>query len=422
MDMKKLNNFFLNSFLYKKVYDEYNDSLGKLWDIYVTTEDGYPKAIGYKIKKNGEMFNFEFRSIEFCEGENEFLVKVRDAKEIIPRSFSYLLSKHLLDKQIVDINGKKLVRVNDLRMGEIAGELRVLAVDTGALALGRRAGVEGLVRRVFSLMHKEANDSLIMWESVESLEMVNDNLQLSIPYQKLSTLHPADLADILEEMDVNYRKKVFESLDENLAADTLEEIQPEIQRNLIESISETKAAEVFESMPNDEIADILDEVDEETAEKLLMSMEKEDAEEVRVLMKYEDETVGSIMNKDFISFNINITTQETIELLRELKPDDEVAYYIYIVDEEEKLQGVVSLRDLVVSDPGSKLRDIMDKSVIKVKDDESMEESMELAVKYGLLSLPVVDEEDKLCGIVIMTDIIDEVFIPNWKRKTKKIS
>jgi CBS domain-containing protein/sporulation protein YlmC with PRC-barrel domain len=422
MNMKKLTNFFLNSFLYKKVYDEYDDSLGKLWDVYVTTEDGYPRAIGYKIKKNGEMLNCEFRSIEFCEGDKGFFVKVRDAKEIIPRSFSYLLSKHLLDKQIVDINGKKLVRVNDLRMGEIAGELRVLAVDTGVLALGRRAGVEGLVRRAFSIMHKEVNDSLIMWESVESLEMVNDNLKLSVPYQKLSTLHPADLADILEEMDVDYRNKVFESLDENLAADTLEEIEPEIQRDLIESISETKAAEVFESMPNDEIADILDEVDEETAEKLLMSMEKEDAEEVRVLMKYGDETVGSIMNKDFISFNIDITTQETIELLRELKPDDEVAYYIYIVDEEEKLQGVVSLRDLVVSAPDNKLRDIMDKSVIKVKDDESMDESMELAVKYGLLSLPVVDDEDKLCGIVIMTDIIDEVFIPNWKRRTKKIS
>jgi Mg/Co/Ni transporter MgtE len=230
------------------------------------------------------------------------------------------------------------------------------------------------------------------------------------------------LADILEEMDENYRNKVFESLDENLAADTLEEIEPEIQRDLIESMSETKAAEVLESMPNDEIADILDEVDEETAEKLLMSMEKEDAEEVRVLMKYEDETAGSIMNKDFISFNVNITTQETIELLRELKPDDEVAYYIYIVDEEEKLQGLVSLRDLVVSPPDSKLKDIMDTNVIKVKDDDSMDESIELAVKYDLLSLPVVDDEEKLCGIVIMTDIIDEIFLPSWRRRTKKVS
>jgi CBS domain-containing protein/flagellar motility protein MotE (MotC chaperone) len=393
-----------------------------LWDIYVTTEEGYPRAIGYKIKKDGEIFNYEFRNIDFCEdGRNNF-IKIKDPKEIIARDFSYLLSKHLLDKQIVDINGKKLVRVNDLRMGEIAGEIRVLAVDTGVLALGRRAKLEGLVRWLYKFIHKEITDSLIMWESVESLEMVNDNLKLSVPYQKLSKLHPADLADILEDMDVDYRAKVFESLDENLAADTLEEIEPEIQKDLLESLSESKVAEVFDSMPNDEIADILEEVDEETAEKLLMSMEKEDADEVRTLMEYEHETVGSIMNKDFISFNVNITSQETIDLLREIKPDDEVVYYIYIVDENEKLQGVVSLRDLVVSEPDSKLKDIMDKNVIKVNDDESMDESIELAVKYDLLSLPVVDEEDKLCGIVIMTDIIDEVFVPNWRRRSKKNS
>lgn len=420
--MKKLTSFFLSSILYKKVFDEYGDCIGKLWDIYVTTEDGYPRAIGYKIKKDGEMFNYEFRNIDFYEDGSTTLIKVKDAKEIIARSFSYLLSKHLLDKQIVDINGKKLVRVNDLRIGEIAGELRVLAVDTGVLALGRRIGAEGLVKGLFTLMHKEVSDSLIMWESVESLEMVNDNLKLSVPYQKLSKLHPADLADILEEMDVNYRAKVFESLDENLAADTLEEIEPEIQKDLLESLSEAKVAEVFDSMPNDEIADILEEVDEEIAEKLLMSMEKEDADEVRVLMEYEDETVGSIMNKDFIAFNINITTQETIELLRELKPDDEVAYYIYIVDEEEKLQGVVSLRDLVISSPDSKLKDIMDKNVVKIDDDERIDESIELAVKYDLLSLPVVDEEDKLCGIVIMSDIIDEVFLPTWRRRARKVS
>lgn len=419
--MKRLTNFFLSSFLYKKVFDEYGDVIGKLWDIYVSTEDGHPRAIGYKIKKDGEILNYEFRSLDFIEDDNKYYIKVRDAKEIIPRSFSYLLSKHLLDKQIVDIDGKKLVRVNDLRIGEIAGELRVLAVDTGVLALGRRIGMERLVKAFYKFFHKEVHDSLIIWENVESLEMVNDNLKLSVPYQKLSKLHPADLADILEDMDVNYRTKVFESLDENLAADTLEEIEPEIQKDLLESMSQSKAAEVFDSMPNDEIADILDEVDEETAEKILMSMEKEDAEEVRELMEYEDEAVGSIMNKDFIAFNVDISAQETIELLRELKPDDEVAYYIYIVDDSEKLQGVVSLRDLVVASPESKLKDIMDKSVIRVKDSETIDESIEIAVKYDLLSLPVIDEEEKLCGIVIMRDIIDEVLLPSWRRKTKKV-
>jgi len=419
--MKKLSSFFLCKVLYKKVYDEYGDYIGKLWDIYVTTEDGHPRAIGYKVKKDGEMFNFEFRNISFCEEDNKFFIKVRDAKEIIPRTYSYLLSKHLLDKQIVDINGKKMVRVNDLRMAEMSGELRVIAVDTGVMALARRLGMEGFARDMYKLMNRKPADSLIMWDNVESLEMVNDNLKLAVPYQKLSKLHPADLADILEDMDSIYRNKVFESLEQNLAADTLEEIDPEIQADILEGISQTKAVEVLDSMPNDEIADILDEVDEETAEQILMNMEKEDADEVRELMNYEDEAVGSIMNTDFIAFNVNITSGETIELLRELKPDDEVAYYIYIMDEQEKLQGVVSLRNLVISTPDSKLKDIMDSGVIKIRDNEPIDEAIELAVKYDLLSLPVVDNEEKLCGIVIMSDIIDEVLLPTWRRRFKKV-
>jgi len=419
--MKKLSSFFLCRVLYKKVYDEYGDYIGKLWDMYVTTEDGHPRTIGYKVKKDGEMFNFEFRNISFCEEDNKVFIKVRDAKEIIPRTYSYLLSKHLLDKQIVDINGKKMVRVNDLRMAEMSGELRVIAVDTGVIALARRLGIEKFARDMYKLMNRKPSDSLIIWDNVESLEMVNDNLKLAVPYQKLSKLHPADLADILEDMDSIYRNKVFESLEQNLAADTLEEIDPEIQADILEGISQTKAVEVLDSMPNDEIADILDEVDEETAEQILMNMEKEDADEVRELMNYEDEAVGSIMNTDFIAFNVNITSGETIELLRELKPDDEVAYYIYIMDEEEKLQGVVSLRNLVISTPDSKLKDIMDPGVIKIRDNELIDEAIELAVKYDLLSLPVVDSEEKLCGIVIMSDIIDEVLLPTWRRRFKKV-
>lgn len=419
--MKKLTSFFLSKVLYKKVYDEDNDCIGKIWDIYVTTEDNFPRAIGYKIKKNGEMFNYEFKNIEFIEDGEKVAIKIRGGREIIPRTYSYLLSKHLLDKQIVDINGKKLVRVNDLRMAEMAGELKVVAVDTGVLALSRRLGVEGLVKGFLGFINKKTEDSIIFWDNVESLEMVNDNLKLAVPYKKLSKLHPADLADILEDMDVNYRKKVFESLDEDFAADILEEIEPDIQADILENLSHDKRAEVLDSMPNDEIADILDEVDEETAERILMNMEKDDAEEVRSLMNYKDETVGSVMNKDFISFNINITIEETIALLRETKPEEEVLHYIYIVDEYEKLRGIVPLRDLIISDVKTKLMDIMYDKVISVKDSDSLDEAIEASVKYNLITLPVVDSEEKLCGIVIMNDLIDDVLLPSWKRRFKKV-
>jgi CBS domain-containing protein/sporulation protein YlmC with PRC-barrel domain len=419
--MKKINSLFLSNILHRKVYDEFGDCIGKLNDIYVTTVDGYPRVIGYKLKKGGEVFNNEFRTIEFSEDNSKISINVKGVKDILPRTYSYLLSKNLLGKQIIDVNGKKVVRVNDLKMARIAGEIRVVAVDTGVCALGRRFGVDSIINAVYGMIKKSPSDYMIMWDDVESLEMVDDGLKLSVPYKKLSKMHPADLADILEDMDSEQRNKIFESLDDNLAADTLEEIEPEIQADILQTLSQEKASEVLEAMPNDEIADILDEVDEETAEKLLMHMEQGDAKEVRELMGYEDKTVGSIMNTDFIAFNINITTQETIELLREIKPDDEVIYYIYITDEEEGLQGEVSLRDIIVSDPSVKLKDIMSESPIKVRVDEKLEDTIELAMKYNLLSLPVVDDEDKMRGIVIIHDIMDDYFTSNKKRRNKKM-
>lgn len=418
--MKKLSSFYLNKFLYKKVYDEDNEVIGKLWDIYAVATDTYPRIIGYQIKKGNELANCEFRGIDFYEDNNKPLIKVHGEREIIVQKYSYLLSKHLLGKNIVDINGKKLVKVNDLRIAELAGEYRVIAVDTGIVSFARRYGAEKVAERIIRLFKQKPEDTLIMWDNVESLEMVNNNLKLSVPYKKLSKLHPADIADILQDMDINYRKMVFESLDEDLAADTFEEIEPDYQADLLENISESKMEEILDNMPNDEIADMLEDLDEETAEKILLNLEKEDADEIRALMQYEDEVVGSIMNKDFISFNMNITAKETIDLIRDMKPDDEVSHYIYMVDEDEKVIGVLSLLDLIMAGDETTLKEIIVEDVITVRDTDKIDKAIDLAIKYKFLSLPVIDKEDKLCGIIIMNDIIEEVFVPVWNRSFRK--
>ena len=419
--MERISEFFLSEILNQKVYDEFDDNIGKVFDIYVTTEQGYPRVIGYKIKKNSEIFNYEFRNIEICKGDKGITVRVRGVKDIIPRKFTYLLSKHLLNKQIVDVNGKKVVKVNDLTMNKIGGEIRIVAVESGIIAFARKYKLDSIIRVFYDILGKKPRDNSITWESVQSLEMVDDSLKLTEPYGKLTKLHPADLADILEGLDTEARNKIFESLDKDLAADTLEELQSEIQADILSTINNTRAQEILDEMPNDEIANILDEMKEADAEKILINFNKDDEKEIRGLMDYEDEVVGSIMNKDFISFNVNITASETIEILRELQPEDEVIHYIYIVDEDKKLQGVISLRNLVLSAPTQKLKDIMDDTVTKVKDCQDIEDAIELALKYDLISLPVVDEEEKLCGIVIMNDIIEELLSPRWKRKLKKI-
>ncbi|EKQ58165.1 MULTISPECIES: CBS domain-containing protein [unclassified Clostridium] len=415
--MMELSTLLYSNILEKKVYDEFGDVLGTLRDVYVTTEDGYPRVIGYKLKKDGNTFHYEFRYIEFTHKEGKFKIKTRGSKEILPMRYSYLLSENLLDKKIVDINGKQVVRVNDLRIAKIAGEYRVIGVETGPLARYRRLKISGIMKFFYKIMRKSLEDKVLRWDDVESLEMVDNNLKLAVPYKKLSTLHPADLADILENLDTNSRKQVLESLDEDLAADTLEEIDSEYKGTIIKELSDSKAVEVLENMPNDEIADLLDDLDEEEREKILINLEKEDADEVKQLLQYEDETVGSIMNKEFISVNLDITVGDIIDILKEMKPDEEVIYYIYITDEEDHIQGLVPLKDLIIYDMNVKIKEIMDEVVSHVRHDNNISEAIEIAAKYDLNAVPVVDEYEKLVGIVIIHDLIDEFLYPLWKKK-----
>lgn len=418
--MKKLSVFLYTNILGRKIFDEFDESLGELKDIYVTTEDGYPRVIGYKVKRDGSTFHYEFRSINFYQQENRIKIVTRGSKEILPRTYSYLLSEHLLDKKIVDINGKQVVRVDDLRIAEIAGEYRVIAVETGPLARFRRMNCAKLGSFIYKILRKDYDDRVLMWDDVESLEMVNNNLQIAVPYKKLSTLHPADLADILENLDASSRKQIFESLDEDLAADTLEEIEPEYKGSIIKDLSETKAAELLENMPNDEIADILDDLDDEEREKILINLEKEDAEEVKELLRYEDEAVGSIMSTDFISFNLDITIGEIIDILREMEePEEDELYRIYITDEEDRILGSINPSDLILNKPDVKVKDIMSENIEVIRHDVNVDEAIELAAKYDLLAIPVIDEEDKLIGAVNTHDLIDEILYPLWKKKIR---
>ncbi len=223
-------------------------------------------------------------------------------------------------------------------------------------------------------------------------------------------------------MNDSYRKLVFESLDDDLAADTFEEIDLEVKTEMLEEMTSSKKAEIIYNMSKDEAADILAQMKEEEVEQILSIMEERDAKDIRKLMGYKEETAGSIMNKDFISFNVNITAEETIDLLREIKPKDEEAYYIYIVDEKEQLKGAISLTDLIICTPGAKLKDIMDKDIVKVKDTDHINEAVELAIKYDLLSIPVIEGENKLCGTISIDDIIEDVFAPMWRKKVKIVA
>lgn len=411
-----MNSFYLSRILGNKILTSNHQVIGKIKDFAVNNDLRNPKVIGVKVKTNEGIRYLDWNNVNVSKEKGQYVLVCTELKDIDVNNIM-LLGSHVLDRQIIDVNGRKVVRVNDIRLANLTSGLFVVAVDIGTEGILRRLGLAKPLKRIgFDISSK-----LMLWNDVQTTFSSND-IQLSKSYNKLSILHPSDLADIIEDFDTNTGMIIFSSLDNAKAADVLEEMEEKAQVNLLNNMDPDKVADILEEMPADEVADILDGLSEHKAEELLSNMEKEDAEEVRELMEYEEETVGSLMNKEFIAFDVNITAEQTIQRLRELKPDNEVAYYIYIIDEEEKLQGVVTLRDLVVSSPENKLIDIMDTNVIKLIDTESINDSIELSVKYGLLSMPVVDEEDKLCGIVIMSDLVDEVFLPTWRRKFKKVS
>lgn len=415
--MKKLSVFLYTDILGKKVYDEFGDVLGDLRDVYVTTDDGYPRAIGYKVKRGSSIYNYEFRMINFFEDNGKIIIKTKGSREILTRRYSYLLSENLMNKKIVDINGKQVVKVKDLKIVEIAGEYKVVAVEAGNLGRFKSHKLSQMSKMLYKALGKEYEDKIIPWEDVESLDLKNNNIQLSNSYKKISSLHPADIADILEDLDEGERKKVFESLDEDLAADTFEEIDDEYKSSIIKELSESKTAELLENMDNDEIADLLDGLEEEEKEKIFVNLEKDDAEEVQELMKYEDETVGSIMSKEFVSFNVDVSIEDTIDIIKEMDVDEEALYSIFVVDEVEKVKGTVKIQDLMLKDKKLLLKDVMDGKVIAVNHSEAISEAIDQIAKYDLLLTPVIDDDEKLVGVVLIHDIIDEYLYPLWKKK-----
>ena len=327
------------------------------------------------------------------------------------------LADVILDKQIVDLNGRKLVRVNDVRLVALSNETYAIAVDVGIEGLLRRIGIARPLKEMFSWIKVSIPAKFILWDDVEAINFSNLNIRLSKSYSKLNTLHPSDLADIIEELGKTASFTVFSSLDEEKAADVLEELETDTQIHIIESLPVEKMADVLEKMPADEVADILDVLEDEKAELLLNEMEAESSQEVRDILEYEENSVGSLMNTEVLWFNENKTVEEVISEFREKQPEADMLYNMFVTDDNEELIATFSLRDLVVSQPSVALHQIMKTDPIYLYDDQEIDEIAELISKYNLLAIPVVDKNHQLQGMVIIDDVIEDLIN---KRRTNR--
>lgn len=421
--------FYLSQVTGCKIYDVNGTRLGKVIDVIVNTahhgqhqEEGFrPTIAGLKTRIGGETvyLNFEFIKIEKHNRSFSFTCSKIEKLPQATIENCLPLVKNILDRQIVDINGRKLVRVNDIRLVSIDPEIYALAVDISTEGLLRRLGVAGVINKVLYIFKLSLPTQYILWDDVEAFDTTNFNIKLSHASSKLQLLHPSDLADIIEEMGSLSRTKVFESMDEERAADVLEEMEPYAQAQIIESLSISKAADVLEKMPADEVADLMDELEDEKVELLLNEMEKESSEDVRELLEYDDNEVGSLMTTDYLSFRETMTIEDTLKELRVQKPEADMIYSLFITDIEEKLVATVSLRDLVISSPELKLADIMNKQLISVQDEDKIDRLASIILKYDLLAIPVTDAQNTLVGMIVIDDIIEDLMD---KGKTRKRS
>jgi CBS domain-containing protein/sporulation protein YlmC with PRC-barrel domain len=324
------------------------------------------------------------------------------------------INHDVLDQQIIDVNNRKVVRVNDVDFDiePVDGhtELRIIAVNVGLAAAVRRLLQGTMSKHRIRMISNALPNRTILWEFVNLIESdPARRVKLRISYDRLAELHPADIADILEELSYNEQKAVIESLDDETAAHALSEIPTRMQADLLESISTEKAADIVEEMPPDEAADVLNELPPETSAEVLADMEKDEASEVRELLGFEENTAGSMMTTEYVVVHETATVEGAIEALRNFEGHVESIQQIYLIDNDTLLKGAVAIGRIVLAAATTPLTELATGDLISVQAEQSVKVVVDLFHKYNLMSLPVVDEEGHLLGMVTADDVLEQV-------------
>lgn len=417
---------YLSKLLDQKVWDAFGHVVGKLDDLLVDrTDQTMPPITAIAIKDGShEPKLIDAKDIATLWPSITLNVDISKLDLFQPAGHELYLKQRALDQQIVDTEGKRLVRVNDLQIARKSNRFYLTGVDVGGTGLLRRLGLENFAKSVAKLLKKTWKTHVIPWEDVASIEH-DDPLRLKVSQDRLVQMEPADIASILDDLDHHTSKALLQGFTDEQLADTLEESSPEVQQAVIAALQPERAADVLEEMDPDEAADLLADMDDQASEQLLNLMEDEDEEDVRILLRYPEDSSGGIMTTEFASVPGNFNVEQALHHLRtnEDAKDDEFMFYVYLLDENERLQGVVSLRDLVTAPLDGKLSNWFDDDPVVVNPFSPQEEAAYLVAKYNLMAVPVVDPESNvMLGIVTVDDAIDTVLPTAWKKKMPRFS
>jgi magnesium transporter len=322
-----------------------------------------------------------------------------------------MLQQDVLDRQIVDVHGRKVVRVNDIDLQWFSHNGRE-ALRVSEVAIGLR----GAVRRLFKgLMPRTTLDSfakhfpssVIPWEFVDLIEVdPARRLKLKIEHDRIAHMHPSDLAEILEELSPQEREAVFVSLDEEVAAEALEEIDPRLQKSLIQSLDSGRVADIVEEMDPGAAADLLAELPDERSEAILEEMNPEERQEVEDLLEFRENSAAGRMTTNYVQVPSDSTVADGVRTLREFEGYPEGMTEIYLTGKNDTLEGVVPLARLILALPETRLAVLSEPRIISCNADAHQDEVAELFDKYNLHALPVVDNANHLVGVVQADDVI----------------
>lgn len=401
---------YVSQILNRPIFDARDEKIAVINDVLVRYGDEeYPPVIGLVARYRRRNFFMPSHNLTNLSLHGAKMTSaILDLTPFIRREGEVLLGKDVLDNQLIDVDGKRVVRVNDVQLIETGDIWRVTGADVT---------LQGFVRRLMpkGFYGSDRPVEVIDWADVGYLatDTATVTVKLKSSKDKLSRLHPVEIAQLAETLSPVHRTEVVESLDDEIAADTLEEMSTGAQARILEEMDEERAADILEEMSPDDAVDVLDEMDDDKAQELFDLMEDHEKADVAELMLFDHDTAGGLMTTEFVTFPKDLTVGETIARLREMAETPNMIYYMYVVEEEGswKLCGLISLRSLILADPTRRLEDVMRSEFRFAHPSDSAADVAQTISEYNLLALPVVDDMGEIAGIVTVDDAM-EILLP----------
>lgn len=405
---------YLSEMLKLPVIDSNGEELGVVNDLGIATGEVFPHVTSLAFQGPAKTpFMISWRKyVDHFDNTGVYLKTPQtDVRFSYLQPDEVLLARDIMNKQIVDTQGLKVVRVNDLKLSASGeNQLRLLGAEVGARGLLRalHPALERVASRIAKLVGKPLPEHIIAWSYMDLLERSTQQIKLSVSHKTLDELHPADIADIIEQLDPRLRGEVFAQLDTAQAAEAISEFDDdELVAEVLEGMSDRDASSMLALMDPDDAVALIEELDYEKAEKLLRLMGVKEERAIRNLLGYEEDTAGRIMTSEFVALPATATVADAIEGLRKLDEDFESVYYVYTTDPTGALTGVLSLRTLIVADHDARLDSLAYRDVVWVAPDVDQEDVAEEMSKYNLAAMPVCDENRHILGIVTVDDAME---------------